>query len=163
MIFKIVKMKILQIWIQFINFTRIKSGECKTDLEKQLYLIKNMDKMDKESKPYKEGGYEELFDSAESAHVVGEDVVLYSQSLAHLREVQSGLDFRYEQGKEEGRKEGRMEGREEGRMEGREEGREEEKDSTAKILIMMGQDDDFIERVTGLPLEKIRYIRKNLV
>lgn len=102
-----------------------------------------MDKMDKESKPYKEGGYEELFDSAESANVVGEDVVLYSKSLAHLREVQSGLDFRYEQGKEEGR--------------------EVEKESTAKILIMMGQDDDFIERVTGLSLEKIRFIRKSLV
>ncbi|MDE7465279.1 MAG: hypothetical protein K2M59_02465 [Muribaculaceae bacterium] len=70
--------------------------------------------MDKNSIAYKEGGYEDLFDSAESVNVVGEDMVLYSQSLAALREVQAGLDFRYEEGREEGIRLGMEKGMEKG-------------------------------------------------
>lgn len=83
---------------------------CTTELERRLYLIKNMDKMDKDSKPYRDGGYKDLFNAAESTHLAAEDVVLYSQSLSRLRSLQAGLDYRYEEGRAEGRAEGRDEG-----------------------------------------------------
>ena len=60
-------------------------------------------------------GFKRAYGTKESVNVVGEDMVLYSQSLAALREVQAGLDFRYEEGVQLGIQKGREEGREEGR------------------------------------------------
>ncbi|MDE6537387.1 MAG: Rpn family recombination-promoting nuclease/putative transposase [Muribaculaceae bacterium] len=110
--------------------------DCSTELERRLYLIKHMDKMDKNSKPYLQGGYEEMFDSAESSNVVGEEAVAYSRSLAALREVQAGLDYRFEEGRAEGRAEGR--------------------EMIARKLKKEGVDLEFIAMVTDLPIDKVR-------
>ncbi|MDE5806878.1 MAG: Rpn family recombination-promoting nuclease/putative transposase, partial [Muribaculaceae bacterium] len=111
---------------------------CDTDLQRSLYLIKNMDKMDKNSKAYRDGRYRDLFDSAESIHISAEDVVTYSQSLAHLREYQSGLDYRYEKG--------------------REEGIAYEKENMARKMKAAGIDINFISLITEIPLDRIREI-----
>ena len=92
--------------------------------------------MDKNSEPYKDGRYSDLFDVAESANVVGEDAVLYSQSLANLRAMKAGFEYRYE--------------------EGREEGRMAEKENMARRMKAAGSDLDFIALITELPPERIR-------
>lgn len=109
-----------------------------------------MDKLDKTSKPYLEGGYEKIFEAAESNRLVAEDVVLYSQSLDCIRAYQAGIDYAAEQSMEKGMEKGI------------EIGREQEKVNTAKILIMMNQEDEFISQATGLTIEKIRSIRNTL-
>ena len=129
--------------------------ECKSKLEKILFLIKNIDKMDKNSIAYKEGGYEDLFDSAESVNVVGEDMVLYSQSLAALREVQAGLDFRYEEGVQLGIQKGREEGREEGMRLGIEKGIEKERTEIVRKMKKAGMDLGSISEITGISPEII--------
>ena len=113
-----------------------------------------MDKLDKTSKPYLEGGYEKIFEAAESNRLVAEDVVLYSQSLDRIRAYQAGIDYAAEQSMEKGI--------EKGMEKGIEIGREQEKVNTAKILIMMNQEDEFISQATGLTIEKIRSIRNTL-
>ena len=95
-----------------------------------------MDKMDKNSEPDKDGRYSDLFEAAESANVVGEDAVLYSQSLANLRAMKAGFEYRYE--------------------EGREEGRMAEKENMARRMKAAGSDLDFIALITELPPERIR-------
>ena len=95
-----------------------------------------MDKMDKNSEPYKDGRYSDLFEAAESANVVGEDAVLYSQSLANLRAMKAGFEYRYE--------------------EGREEGMMAEKENMARRMKAAGSDLDFIALITELPPERIR-------
>ena len=95
-----------------------------------------MDKMDKNSEPYKDGRYSDLFEAAESANVVGEDAVLYSQSLASLRAMKAGFEYRYE--------------------EGREEGMMAEKENMARRMKAAGSDLDFIALITELPPERIR-------
>lgn len=45
-------------------------------------------------------GTKHLFDSAESMQMSAEDAVLYSRSLAHLREFRIGLDYSYEAARE---------------------------------------------------------------
>ena len=114
--------------------------ECKSELEKSLYLIKNMDKMDKNSKAYTEGGFEEFFEAADSGNVVGEEFVTYSRSLAAMREVQAGLDYRYDQGVEKGKEIGIAEGRED----------------VARKMKAAGIDIDFISNVTELSPERIK-------
>lgn len=95
-----------------------------------------MDKMDKNSEPYKDGRYSDIFEAAESANVVGEDAVLYSQSLANLRAMKAGFEYRYE--------------------EGREEGMMAEKENMARRMKAAGSDLDFIALITELPPERIR-------
>lgn len=82
--------------------------DCSDDLRRQLYLIKNMDKLDKNSQPYIEGNYGELFEAAESNLLAGEEVVLYSNSLARMQAIQSGMEYQYEEGRAEGRAEEKL-------------------------------------------------------
>lgn len=82
---------------------------CKSELERQLYLIKNMEKLNKESKPYKSGEYEDLFNASEIASMAAEDIVAYRNSIMIEMERQSALEFAKEEGKEEGIEVGKME------------------------------------------------------
>ena len=154
---------------------------CDTELQRSLYLIKNMDKMDKNSKAYSDGRYRDLFDSAESVHISAEDVVTYSQSLAHLREYQSVLYFRYEEGKEEGiaigeergiaigeergmaigEERGIAIGEERGIAIGEERGRESEKENMARKMLAADIQIDFISQITGIPLGRLREMQSN--
>lgn len=103
--------------------------ECKTELERILYLITNMDKLDKNSDAYKCNEYDEFFDAAETSQFVAEEAVAYSQSLQRLRSAERGLKYAqreyYTIGREEGREVGLAEGRAEGKAEGKAEGRME--------------------------------------
>ncbi|MDE6339217.1 MAG: hypothetical protein K2K97_05455, partial [Muribaculaceae bacterium] len=101
--------------------------------------------MDKNSKPYKDGRYSELFDAAESSHVVGEDAVLYSQSLTHMRNVEANYKFRFEEGRAEGLEEGRAEGRAEG------------KHDIARKMLAKGEDPDRIFEYTGITIDELNH------
>ncbi len=76
---------------------------CKTELEKRLYLIKNMENLNKESKPYKSKEYEEMFNASEIASMAAEDIVAYRSSIMIEMEHQSELEFKKEEGREEGK------------------------------------------------------------
>lgn len=95
---------------------------------------------------------EELFEAAESASIVGEDAVLYSNSLAHLREVQPGLDYRYD----EGVKRGRAEGRAEGMAEGMVKGSIDTSENIARKMLENHYDLSVISALTGLSVERLQ-------
>lgn len=105
--------------IFFLSLSQVSDewDDCESEIERQLYLIKNMEKLNKESKPYKTGKYEELFDAAEIASLAKEDIVEYRNSIMMEMERQSALEFAKEEGREEGREEGKEEGREEVKIE----------------------------------------------
>ena len=132
--------------------------DCKTELERIMYLIKNMDKLDKNSKPYKAGGYENLFDAAESRKIASEDVVLYSQSLERLRSYQAGVDYAAEQSWASGLEKGRAEGRVEGRAEGIELGEERMSVRIARNLLKSGMSKEMVASATGLSIDRIEHL-----
>ncbi len=121
--------------------------ECENEIERLMYLIKNMDKLDKNSEIYKGKAYEEIFDAAETENMVNEDVVAYSQSLQKLHDIQSGLEY--------ARKEYYKDGMEKGRAEGRAEGLRE----SALKMLQANLDPDFIHKITGLPLSEIKSLQ----
>ena len=121
--------------------------DCVTELQRIMYLIKNMDKLDKNSKPYKAGGYENLFDAAESRKIASEDVVLYSQSLERLRSYQAGVDYAAEQSW--------ASGLEKGRAEGIELGEERMSVRIARNLLKSGLSKEMVASATGLSLDRI--------
>jgi predicted transposase/invertase (TIGR01784 family) len=74
--------------------------------------------------------------------------------------------YSLQEAERKGREEGRVEGKEVGRIEGKEEGRAEgiksNKQEIAKILIQKGMEEQFIQEITGLDIEEIRAIWKNV-
>lgn len=85
------------------------------------------------SPAYAEGNYNAIFTAAKRKSLNDNEVVLYSQSLAKLRDMQRGIEYAAEVAAEKAaekaakraRVEGRAEGRAEGLVEGRAEAREE--------------------------------------
>ncbi|WP_071316739.1 hypothetical protein AWH56_27015 [Anaerobacillus isosaccharinicus] len=57
---------------------------------------------------------------------------------------------------------GLEEGREKGRIEGREEGREEGRNSIVKQMLQKGVSDETVADLTGVPLEEIEAIKRQL-
>lgn len=94
--------------IYFLSLAQVSGewDECTTEIERQLYLIKNMENLNKQSKPYKTGDYDEMFRASEIASMAMEDVVAYRNSIMIEMERQSALEFAKEEGREEGREEG---------------------------------------------------------
>ena len=117
-----------------------------------------MDKLDKNSEPYKSGGYENMFDAAESRQIAAEDVVLYSQSLERLRFYQAGVDYAAEQSWASGLEKGRAEGRVEGRAEGIELGEERMSVRIARNLLKSGMSKEMVASATDLSLDRIEHL-----
>lgn len=79
---------------------------CKTELERLLYLVKNMENLDKNSEPYKTREYSDMFDTAELASFAAEDVVAYSNSYLKELDNQSAIRFAARENRKEGIQEG---------------------------------------------------------
>lgn len=130
------KMRIL-----FLSLNQMKGKEwkdCKTELERILYLIRNMDKLDKKSDAYLSHEYEDFFNAAETAYMAAEDVVTYSESLQRLNAIRAGVDYAFEDGKEEGV--------------------QEEKIRTATMMLKRNYPIDDICAITGLSIEEVEHL-----
>ena len=84
--------------------------ECDTSLKRMLYLIKNMENMTTDSKPYMEGDYEDMFDASRVSMLSEPEAVAYSQSYFKEIDHQSAIRFAEKRSWEEGREEGMAEG-----------------------------------------------------
>ncbi len=101
--------------IYFLSLTQVSEEweNCKTELERRLYLLKNMENLNKKSKPYLTGEYDEMFNAAEIASMTSEDIGAYRNSI--LQEMERESEIKY--AKEEGLEEGKIEGKKEGKIE----------------------------------------------
>lgn len=113
--------------------------ECVTDYDKVIYLIKNMQYMDKESKAYKSGEYREFFDAADMTSLVAEEMVAYSDSKQRYYDDLAAQEYHFRQGEATGMQKGIKQGLL----------------MTAKKMIAFGQPLDFIHQITGLPYDEL--------
>ncbi len=97
--------------------------ECKTELEKLLYIIKNMENMTKDSKAYLSGEFDEIFEASKTEKLSSEEAVAYSDSYYKELDYRSAIRFAAKKNRREGIEEGREEGIKEGIKKGRKEGR----------------------------------------
>ncbi len=128
--------------------------DCRTELERIMFLIKNIDKMDSTSLAYTEGRYPEIFEAAKSNRLKDSDIILYSQSLAKLREDQRMIEYAVDKAKKDAMEKGLAEGREKGLAEGR----AEANCQTARRMLEMGMNIELISTLTGLSPEEIESI-----
>ncbi len=127
--------------VMFISLIEVPDdwNKCESELTRMLYLIKNMENMTKESKPYLTGEYEDLFNASSTGNLTREEATAYSQSYFKELDHQSALRFTASKSMAEGIAKEKLE--------------------TARRLISLGYPDDVVIQATCLSsvdLEKLR-------
>lgn len=77
-------------------------NKCNTELLQLLYIIKNMEDMNKTSKPYLSGEYDEFFDAAATENLTNEEAAVYAHSYFEEVDHQNAVEFSHKKGIELG-------------------------------------------------------------
>ncbi|SKB74983.1 conserved hypothetical protein (putative transposase or invertase) [Parapedobacter luteus] len=133
------------IFIELVNFVKTED-EAETDLERWLYVLKNMSSMDKVSIYTRKPIFEKLFNVAEYANLTKEEKAMYDASLKRKWDNKAVLDYAVS----EAVKEATTKTREEERAKA-----EAEKLKSALKMKQSGFDVYMIADILELPVEKV--------
>ena len=145
----------------FVEVEKFDKGEdeLETDLDKWLYLLKNMSNLLGRPERLRDRIFTKLFDVAELAQLDDEDRINYIKAMNTERDTYNQIEYARETGREEGHKvgkeEGLKEGKEEGIKEGREEGAKQKSFDIAKRMLEKGIETETISELTGLTEKEI--------
>ena len=138
--------------------------ELETDLDKWLYLLKNMSNLLKRPERLRDRIFTKLFDVSELAQLDDEDRIKYIKAMNTERDTYNQIEYARETGREEGLEEGHKKGHEEGKEEGFKEGRAEGVKQTsfdiAKRMLEKGIDIETISELTGLTEKEISELNR---
>jgi predicted transposase/invertase (TIGR01784 family) len=96
--------KLTFIYLEMPKFNKT-VDELESRFEKWLYVIRNLNRLDRVPDALQERVFEQLFETAEIARFTPEQVRSYEDSLKHYRDLKNSLDTAREEGREEGREE----------------------------------------------------------
>ena len=150
----------------FVEVEKFDKGEdeLETDLDKWLYLLKNMSNLLGRPERLRDRIFTKLFDVAELAQLDDKDRTNYIKSMNTERDTYNQIEYARETGREEGREEGlkvgREEGKEEGLKEGRKEGVKQNSFDIAKRMLEKGIDIETISELTGLTEKEISELNR---
>ena len=135
---------------------RLKESECRTPLERLLYLMKHSSGFsDRLPSWAKDQIWQNFMRSCEIAAFSENKRIEYEQDMYDERRHMGEMLAATQKGLEEGLQKGREEGRAEGRAEGLEKGREEKKLEIARKMKEDGLSAELINRYSGLSAEVI--------
>ena len=139
--------KLTFIYLEMPKFTK-ELDELTTRFDKWLYVIRNLNRLERIPDTLREQFFEQLFATAEIACFTPDQVRSYEKSLKYYRDMKNSLDTAFDEGKEEERAEGREEG-------------EQKKEGEIVINgLKQGLDTKMIAALTGLSEEAIEKIAK---
>ncbi|MBQ9274508.1 MAG: Rpn family recombination-promoting nuclease/putative transposase [Succinivibrio sp.] len=133
-----------------------KPEELETDLDRWLYVIKNLVELSHKPAVLKGKIFDKLFEAAQLAALSPAERATYNGSLKAMWDDYATKKTFYEDGHAEGHAEGLAEGLAEGRAEGLTEGQEQKAREIAKNLKNAGVDIKTISQSTGLSEDEIR-------
>lgn len=149
--------RMYQVYLEMPFFTK-KENECTTNFDRWLYVLKNMDKL--ERMPFK--AQKQLFEKLERiagiANLSEKERLEYDESLKVYRDCKNIVDFAEEKGIEKGYEKGKAEGEAKGKAEGKAEGIAEGERLVASKLKEQGASPEMIVLCTGLTLEEIELL-----
>lgn len=122
--------------------------DCETMLDKLLYVIKNMEVMDRMPWAAKDMVFQRLAKIAEVRNLTKEERLQYDQSLKHYRDSINVLEGAKEEGMQQGMKQGIQQGLQQGKS--------EEKYSVARNLLSLNVPIATISKATGLTEDEIK-------
>ncbi len=146
----------------FVEVEKFDKGEdeLETDLDKWLYLLKNMSNLLERPERLRDRIFTKLFDVAELAQLDDEDRTNYIKAMNTERDTYNQIEYAREKGREEGREEGHKVGKEEGLKEGRAEGVKQNSFDIAKRMLEKGIDIETISEMTGLTEKEISKLNR---
>jgi predicted transposase/invertase (TIGR01784 family) len=146
--YKVFYDKLTFVYLEMPKFTKT-VNELATHFDKWMFIIRNLNKLDRIPEELRGSIFERLFEVAEIAKFTPEEVRSYEDSLKSYRDLKNSLDTAREEGEIKGRIEGEIKGRIEGKIE------------IVKEMIKDGESIDKIIKYTGLTKEQIATIRKD--
>ena len=150
----------------FVEVEKFDKGEdeLETDLDKWLYLLKNMSNLLGRPERLRDRIFTKLFDVAELAQLDDKDRTNYIKAMNTERDTYNQIEYARETGREEGLEEGHKKGHKEGKEEGLKEGRAEGVKQTsfdiAKRMLEKGIDIGTISELTGLTEKEISELNR---
>ncbi len=102
--------KLTFIYLEMPKFNKT-VDELETRFEKWLYVLRNLNKLDRIPEKLREQIFERVFETAEISKFTTEQVRSYEDSLKYYRDLKNSLDTAKEEGKVEGKTEGKTEGK----------------------------------------------------
>ncbi|EHQ27148.1 Rpn family recombination-promoting nuclease/putative transposase [Mucilaginibacter paludis] len=149
-------------YIELVKFVK-RENELATDLDRWLYVLKNMSSMDKIPVYLRKPIFEKLFSIAEYSNLSKEEKTMYDSSLKYKWDNQNVLDYAVNKAREKGREEGIEEGIEKGVERGLKKGREEAQIQLVKNLIaQIGLSDEQAASAAELSVDLVKKIRSEL-
>jgi predicted transposase/invertase (TIGR01784 family) len=137
--------KLRFIYLEIKKFDK-KLEDIETHFEKWLYVLKNLSKLDSVPTKLQEKIFKKLFQIAEIAQFDEKQLQLYRDSEKNYLDFTASLETSFKEGKIEGKIEGKVE-------------REIE---IAKNMILDGETNEKIAKYTGLSVEQIEALRKEI-
>ena len=149
-------------------------NELETFMDKWLFLIKNLHRLEDRPVEVQNEIFDKLFSTAEICNLNDVDFMDYSRSLKDYRDWHNTLNHAIEKktakilkeglakGKKMGLKKGLEKGMKEGMKEGIEKGRTETQNEIVKKMLKKGYNEDTIAELTNLTLEEISKIKISL-
>lgn len=131
--------------------TREKFEDCKTPLERYMFIIKNSERMKEKPEGYPE--FDDLFEALDTTSMACEDVVEYSNSRTRMIEEERDMRIYGNQQREEGLKEGKKEGLKEGKL--------SKAIAIAKNLLGMNMEPSLVASTCGLDLDQVKLLAKD--
>lgn len=158
---KVFSDKIRLIYLQLPYFNK-EADECENDFERWIYVLKNMETINRLPWTAKSAVFKRLEEIAEVRALTKEEQLQYDHALKVYRDNYNTFQGAIEEGLKEGREKGLKEGREKGLKEGREkglkEGREEGKANKTKEIVQnmkaMGMPIEQIAQACGISIEE---------
>jgi predicted transposase/invertase (TIGR01784 family) len=97
--------KLTFIYLEMPKFNKT-IDELETRFDKWLYVIRNLNRLDRVPDQLREKIFEKIFETAEIAKFTPEQARYYEDSLKYYRDIKASFDTRYEEGIEKGIEEG---------------------------------------------------------
>lgn len=145
--------KLTFIYLEMPKFSKT-LDELENRFDKWLYVLRNLNKLDRVPDKLKEKVFEQLFETAEIAKFNTEQLNSYEDSLKYYRDLKNSLDTAFEDGLEQGIERGIERGIEQGIERGIEQ--------VAVGLIKANVSDQTISSTTGLTLEQVHHLKRKL-
>lgn len=132
--------KLTFIYLEMPKFNKT-IDELETRFDKWLFVLKNLNRLNRVPDKLKEKIFDKLFETAEIAKFTPEQVQSYEDSLKYYRDIKNSLDTAREEGKNEGKL--------------------EEKQRIARKLLKENVDILLISQATGLTIEQIQKLSES--
>ena len=139
--------KMRYIFIELPLFTK-EEEECETDFERWIYVLKNMETLQRLPFKARKAVFEKLEQIVDIAAMSKEDRMKYDESIKVYRDQLVMMEFERQQGEASGFTKGKAEGLAEGKA--------EERLKNARGMKAAGISPDLIAQITGLDLETIK-------